>query len=803
LALYFLPVQTTPFIGRTAELAEIATLLDDPACRLLTLVGPGGTGKTRLAVEAARQQLAHFSHGVYFVSLAPLSIADSMVSAVAETIGLSFLPDNEPKQQLLNYLRNKQMLLVLDNFEHLLAVEHTLTGTQLLSDILEAASEIQLLLTSRERLSLQVETVYRVTGMAYPQQNAVTDVALYSGVQLFIDTARRLQPELQLTGDALGHVAEICRQVEGMPLALVLAATWIDSLSLAEIAEEIARSFDFLEATMRDMPERHQSIRMVFDPSWRMLSQAARTVFMRLSVFRGSFTRDAAQAVTGASLRILAGLVNKSLLRHTPDGRYDIHELLRQYAEEKLAEFPPDREEAHHLHCRYYAVFMRKQYPHLKTGRQKATLDVIDIELDNVLVAWRYAARAGQTTAIGDTIDSLSWFLYWRYRYPEAIDLFDLAIDALQRTSESPEMRATLGHVMGRQAFFYVILDSTSKGKARSQDALAVMRDVGSSEDLIVALHSVCLAAYFGGEYAEGTLAAEQGLTLAREAGDKWWMAWFLYWKGVTLAAQGGYQAAMRLGHQALGLTERDGELWMSACNCAFLLGRTALALGDYAEAMRYCQQSLRLFQEFDTPWGIGQAYGNLGNVAVVTHDFEAARDYYQRRLRLFAESGRQMHHILESVMLFTRLLAAQGYKERAVELLSFIYQHPRSFKYTLDEIEGLLASLRDEIPSERYTAAWERGPSLEMDRTIAEFLSTADVETALQDGTGSLSEPLSEREREVLQLIADGLSNAEIAEKLYLSVATVKVHARHIYAKLGVKSRTQAIAQAQKLAIL
>lgn len=267
----------TSFVGRAEELSSIAVLLADPNCRLLTLVGPGGIGKTRLALEAARP----FS-STHFVSLQPLTSPDFVVSAIADTIGLQFYSGADPKQQLLDYLREKSGLLVLDNFEHLL------DGATLLSEMLAAASEIRLLVTSRERLNLVEEWALDIGGMEEE-----------SAVELFVQQAQRAKVGFSLTDQNSAAVEHICRLVGGMPLALELAASWVRALSCDAIANEIERSLDILETPARNTEPRHRTMRAAFKPTWERLTDHERDVFMKLSVFRGGFTREAAQAVAG------------------------------------------------------------------------------------------------------------------------------------------------------------------------------------------------------------------------------------------------------------------------------------------------------------------------------------------------------------------------------------------------------------------------------------------------------------------------------------------------------------------------
>ena len=301
-----LPTQTTPFIGQERELMDLSRLLNDPATRLVTILAPGGMGKTRLALEAAKNHLELGQDRVCFVDLATLTIAEDIVPTIADAAGYPFQQDERsPERQLLDYFREKQMLLVLDNFEHLLE------GGGLVNKILQAAPKLKVLATSRERLQLSGETVFALDGMEFPDLETTEDALNYNGVKLFLQSAQRVRPDSALVADDLTHVARICRLVHGMPLGILLAAAWIDLLLPQEIAAEIGQSLDFLESELRDVPDRQHSIRAVFEYSWGQLSEAERNVLMQLSVFRGGFTREAAQSVAQASLRSLSVLLKQ------------------------------------------------------------------------------------------------------------------------------------------------------------------------------------------------------------------------------------------------------------------------------------------------------------------------------------------------------------------------------------------------------------------------------------------------------------------------------------------------------------
>jgi DNA-binding SARP family transcriptional activator/predicted ATPase len=411
-----LPPQPTPFVGRSAELAEIAQCLNDPSVQLLTLVGPGGIGKTRLALEAASYWIdpqtnveGRFGDGVYFVPFAagsgsharstavgtawsrvpagsaPETAQPALVAALAAVLHFEDQGPVHPQAQLLNYLRERNILLVLDNFEHLIG------EAQPLADILRLAPHVKLLVTSRVRLNLQEEWLIEVKGLDYPPAPAgVADIASYSALALFSQQAQRVRAGFTPDESDWPHVVRICQLVEGVPLGIELAASWLRVLSCADIAQEIAQSLDFLTSPLQNVPERHRSVRAVFDHSWRLLAPEEQAMFRRLSVFRG-FQREAAVRVAGIALPMLAALVDKSLLRRGASGRYELHDMLRQYAEEKLVADEAEYVRVHDAHCTYFADLLWARRVQLKSSDAASALSELSVEQENVRAAWNWA----------------------------------------------------------------------------------------------------------------------------------------------------------------------------------------------------------------------------------------------------------------------------------------------------------------------------------------------------------------------------------------------------------------------------
>jgi predicted ATPase/DNA-binding CsgD family transcriptional regulator len=712
-----LPVQTTPFVGREAELAEIARLLSDRTVRLVTILGPGGIGKTRLALQSAEQQIGQFAQALFFVSLAPISSSDLLASAIASAMQISFHGAEALDVQLVRYLRKKHLLLLLDNFEHLL------DGADLVSQIVQTAPGVKILATSREPLNLSSEVVFTLSGLDFPNRETPQDAFEYSAVKLFVERAERVQHDFTLQADDLKYVARICRLVEGMPLAILLAAAWIKTVSLHEIAEEIDQSLDFLETEMRDLPARHRSLRAVFDSTWSRLTNVERAVFMKLSVFRGGFTREAAQAVTGASLKTLASLVNKSLLRRDPTGRYEVHELLRQYAEQQLDISSQERAKAHEQHCVYYADFMQRQWPHLRSRRMKAALDEIEIDFENVRTAWRTMVENGRAGEIRKAAKSLQEFLWIHPRYQDGVELFGKAVETLRCAAPGQETNITLGLALSNQSVFYTFLGLLERGKALAEEAVALLRRQDCPEEMIVALMLLGFTYFLRNEWTQMERTCQEGLQIARVYANLPGIAFHLLLLGQAALNHGNYQEARRLGEESRRYAEELGGLKILPIIHGELLSQVAARLGDFVEAERRAQRGLALASELGNSQSVGIIYRQLAKVSVLRGELAEAKHYIQTGIQHCQEMNDAVEMIRFSNPM-AGVFAAQGRRERAVELLAFFLKDPL-FSLTMEreDAERLLAKLCAGLPAEVFAAACERGKILTIDAVVAELL--------------------------------------------------------------------------------
>ena len=455
------PVHPAPFIGRKNELAEIIRILRESPYRLLTLLGPGGSGKTRLALQVGATLDSEagepFRDEIWFVPLAPLTEPKSILSGIAQSLGMAgAVSGSDARDTFLSEIRGREILLILDNFEHLLDAE----STRLITEILSASPRTRILITSRERLNVEGESIFPVGGLEIPTEEALLSARqgnaafrTSSALQLFEQCAIRVQPGFKLTEENYHSVVNICNAVQGMPLAIELAASWVELYSLPEILQEVVRSLDFLQSDWRDLPDRQRSLRAVFDSSWSLLDKTTRPVIKALSVFRSSFTRDAAQAISGASAKTLLDLTHKSWIQRLSNGRYQIHELLRQFAFQKLESEKATFELVMKQYSNYYAAYAARLWEDMKGANQQRALSGMEAEFDNIHVAWTWLASANDIeTAVQNMLPILFHYAELRVKGDTLIHMLDLALASLPPYGSGGDARARQQEIILRSA---------------------------------------------------------------------------------------------------------------------------------------------------------------------------------------------------------------------------------------------------------------------------------------------------------------------------------------------------------------
>lgn len=761
-----LPVQFTPCLGRETERSEIAALLRDrPECRLVTLVGPAGIGKTRLALQVAEDVGAAFPGGVTFVSLESVSSLEFLVPTIADALQFTFYSGENLTTQLLDYLREKTGLLVLDNFEHLLPPVSSAPGVgedgiQLLAGILQAAPGLKLLVTSQERLNLRDEWLVKVQGLSFPRGEPVGEVERYSAVQLFIQAARRVRPGLSLSPAEQVWAARICQLVDGMPLGVELAATWVRMLSCQEIAGEIERNLEFLATALRDMPERHRSLRAVFDYSWRLLPPEEQRVFQQMSVFFGGFRQEAAERVAGATLPILLSLVDRGLLRRHPSGRYDRHPLLWRYAREKLDALPAEREAAQDRHCAYYAAFLQQQAARLKGGEQKAALEAIEADIENVRLAWRWAVARRKAPEIEQALEGVYLFYEIRSLFQEGAQAFE---EAARQLAEEP-LAGLRAELLARQGALSFRLGLTAAAKDRLQESLALFDRAGPGLELekAFALSSLAFVLADLGEFDEARQLFQAGLVIYQSSGDRYGLAMTLKSLGGVLSRVGDYAEAGRVLHESLAIFKALGnaqgrsqalnnlgvlasiqvkhaeaQAYWREClaihrelnnqkgtaDALNNLGTEAVSMGEYSEAQSLLEQSLAIYRAIGHRPGVAFSLDSLGHVACGLGDYAAAHRHFREALRIMMDI-RAVTYAIEVLVGIAKVLIKEEKYLPALDMLAFALNHPKCVPEVKDNAARLLSEL-EVCLSPQVIALAQAGRPQDLESVVAEWLKT------------------------------------------------------------------------------
>ncbi|MGE5249385.1 MAG: ATP-binding protein, partial [Bacteroidota bacterium] len=525
-----LPIFPTPLVGRGHEMEQLTQLLREPQCRLLTLVGPGGIGKTRLAVEAACSLQDCFADGLYFVPLASVASINAAISTAANAIHFGFHGPDDPKLQLLNYLQKKEMLLIVDNIEHLLAGDPDQeTVAELLVEVLHQTAHVKLLATSRECLALEEEWVFEVQGLPVPESVDAEAGLQNTSVELFLQRARRAHVGFDPAPEDFPAILRTCQLADGMPLAIELAAAWTRVLSCGEIAAELEHGMDFLRTGARDIPARHRSMPAVFEQSWKLLTEEERGVLLQLSVFRGGFSREAAEQVAAAALAVLSALVTKSLVRRSGAGRYDLHELIRQFAASKLAEDPGEMRDAQERHSLHYLSLLERQGVRLETAQQKEAVAELIRDMDNIRAAWDWSIASREFVRLYRVSVRLMHLFEVKDWFKEGETTFRKTVDSLRAAlqgSEADAMRqVALNAMLAHRGFFWFRLGNAEDAYSILSPSAAFLRGSGEPLAAVYSHFYLGIDCWILGRFAEADQSLQISRAVARECGAHWFEA--------------------------------------------------------------------------------------------------------------------------------------------------------------------------------------------------------------------------------------------------------------------------------------
>lgn len=640
-----LPTPSTGLVGREPELAELRSLLASPHTQLLTILGAGGVGKTRLALAAAAVCQPMFLNGVWFAQLAATDNPAALPRTLADALGLSLMGSESAESQLLDFLRRKELLLILDNFEHLISA----SALGLLSRIVQQAADVKLLITSRVRLNLTVEQLYDLSGLGYPTDSAAIDVKTYAAVQLFVRRGRRVRSDFALTADITRDVVHICQMTEGLPLAIELAAAWVRTLTPAQIAANLAGGLALLSTTAYDASERHRSMTAVFDYSWEMLDAVARGTLAQLSVCRGGFDLPAAQAVAGTDLPTLQALVNQSWLQVNATGRYDMHPLVQQFAAAKLV--PGTSEDARDRHARHFAALTTHHEHEFHGQEDHLALRWMSLEADNVRAAWAWSVQQVDIRALEQFLESFLYFFDIQGRYSECVELTGDALRALESAaltaSKDPPpdptglTRAT-GRTLALHAAFQFRLGEFEAAKQNAGQALGLLEPLRPHRDV----GHACLylgAAWYGlGDLGHSVTWFLAAAAAYEEVGHGWGIGAALDNAGYLEFLRGNFSVAEVHLMRTLEVARQTGSRYLLTGAYDHLATLTA-AQGRFAEAMDYVQRCRHILGELDRPYIVSHLSLSLSQIAVQAGDLAAAQDHIERALQVARETGNRL----------------------------------------------------------------------------------------------------------------------------------------------------------------
>jgi DNA-binding SARP family transcriptional activator/predicted ATPase len=736
---------TTSFVGRQVERTQIAELLAKPECRLLTITGPGGMGKSRLAQKIAFDQLRPdipFRDGIYFVPLGSVSPtvgaggpgSNPVVLAIGAALGLQFTGSTSPQTQLLSALREKTMLLVLDNFEHLL------NYVGLVIELLAQAPSLKLIVTSRQGLNLFEEWIFNLWGLAYAEADTPGS-ATYDSVQLFAQRARRVSAGFDLAVE-LPHVVRICRLLEGMPLGIELAAAWLRALSCREIVHEIKHNRDFLATKTRSVPERQTSLRAVFNYSWGFLSAEEQAVYQKLSVFAGGFTLEAALQVAEATVQTLATLVAHSLVRQEAAGRYSLHGRLREYALEKLMDDPAEYELTKDRHCTFFADYVQQRDMDKQRDFKKSLIEW-DVEINNIRLAWTWAVEQGRAQALLKIYVGLGEFYETSGRYGEGLELFQQAAAKLYPIYQERKAMFSTGyreigeiysHLLARQAWFTLRLGQFEQAQELVRQALSVTDQtaLGTQWHRAFPLYELGLIDWYVGHYDSARQYFEQALAISQQTNGLFVTFLSLMQLGLTEANLGNYQTARRYHQDCLVVSQNlrmDNAIGMQY-SC---LGRLAYLLEDYTQAEQLMEKGMELFRITNhlfaiafglthlglVKWRLGQtekgrqlclealdifndigerfgqalALDHLGQIAWALADYQQSKHYFLTALKI-SLNVKTKPQTLSALLGLARHLIREDQPHQAAQLLAYVVPHPAGEYIVKHNARRLLAEM-------------------------------------------------------------------------------------------------------------
>src|SRR5215208_3437059 len=728
-----LPLQPTPLVGREKEVAEVRDLLRQGETRLLTLTGPGGIGKTRLALQAAADLLDDFPDGTFFVPLATLTDAELLLPAVAETLGVRETGDQPLGETLKDYLRERHLLLLLDNFEQVLGAAPAVT------ELLGAAPGLKVLVTSRTPLRLYGEKEYAVPPLSVPDVKHLPDLktlSQYEAVRLFIERAKSAKVDFEVTDESAPAVAEICVRLDGLPLAIELAAARIKMLPPRAMLHRLGSRLKLLTGGARDLPERQRTLRATIEWSYALLDEGEQLLFGRLAVFSGGRTLEAIEAICDAAGDLsvdafdgISSLLDKSLIRQEegPGGepRFVMLETVHAFAREKLGE-SSEAEEIKRVHAQYFLTLAEEADPELRGQDQLEWLERLEAEHDNMRAALSWALGCKEAEVALRLGGALWWFWWMRGYYSEGRRWLQEALAMDGRGSPGSRAMALAG--AGRLASVQGDFD---RAKEACQEGLELLAHEEASEAKLKLLESLGWVASEREEHSQAKQLYEESLALSREMGDTWWIAESLLGLAFVSHNRGDYERATELYEQSMSLFREQGDKEFLA-TCLGSLAMLVYSQGDLGRAAQLTEEAATLFKNLGDRGGVSIVLYNLGWIALLHDQLSRAADLYRESLTFAWDAG--LNPIVQVALEgFACVAGAEGETERAARLwgaaqaLQEAKGIPRDPDF-LAEADTRISAVRSGMGEQAWEEAWRKGRTMTLDEAVSYALEEGEV---------------------------------------------------------------------------
>jgi len=808
--LWKVPTTFTSLVGREQDVAAIEAMLMRPEVRLLTLLGTGGIGKTRLALQVARRMRAFFADGVCFAGLASTSDASLIPLIIEETLGIRRSANQSIIKQVEFFLRDKQLLLILDNFEQVV------TAAPLIEDLLTVCPLLKIVVTSRAVLHLRAEYEYPVAPLTLPdlkQSPAGEDFVNSAAIALFVQRAQAVLPTFRLTQANAHTIGEICVQLDGLPLAIELAAARISLLPPRALLARLSRRFEVLTSGPRTLPARQQTLRNTLKWSYELLDANEQQLFRRLSVFVGGWTLEAAEALgnavdetqdAAALLNGMASLIDKSLVlqveKEGTEPRFEMLLTVREYGLDCLRECG-EEEHIQRVHADYYLALAEEAEPHLKGAQQLLWLRRLDREQRNLRAALGWLMAHEEVEMALRFCGALWWFWYTRGYWSEGRRWLK-AVLALPVTGERTAMRA---RALGAAGELAVYQGDGREAHRLLTESVALLREVADERELVIPLARLGEALIWQGEPTAGVLLMQESIALCRKLGCTWELARVLLMLGYIAWLQGDLEQAVSLAQESLLLARELGDKHLIAYALNDL-GYATWLQGDLVRATALAEEGLMLLRELGDKSLITLALETLGSIVLSQGDLERAIACFTEGLSVAQEQGNQTF-IAWHLMGLARGAVKQNQLKRAARLLG-----AAEVRYDInkelnpnqrDDYERTVGSVRARLGEQAFTAAWAEGRTMTLEQILAATEPVSTSEPFLPAGPSpaivkpspapAYPDDLTAREVEVLRLVAQGLTNEQVAEQLMISPRTVNTHLTSIYGKIGVSSRSAA----------